>query len=142
MIRALISFLGIVLVGGAAEHAFMPGEGPVASLALHPPPAAPLGTPRLDDLPPPETSPRLLVPFAASPSSAVARERVLREPRSAAAWASLADANYREGRYEAAWAAARQLRIAAAALDLPLSIPAADLYEKCRRASDALALTE
>lgn len=126
----------------AAEPVVFPEDGPVATLALRPPPAAPTGTPRIDDEPLPETVARIVVPLARGLSSAVGRERVLHEQRSAAAWASLSEANYREGRYEAAWAAARQMRVAAVALDIPLSIQASELYEKCRRAAEALSLTE
>ena len=142
MTRLFGLLLAVVTPLLAAEPVVFSEEGPVATLALRPPAAAPTGTPRLDDDPLPVTAARIVVPLAAGLSSTVVRERVLREQRSAAAWAALSEANYREGRYEAAWAAARQMRVAAVALDIPLSIRASDLYEKCRRAAEALALTE
>lgn len=140
---ALPAVLAVCLLAASARagEAIAP-SGPEGRLALRVAELSPTSTPRVVEEPAAVLLPRMVAHVPAEAPLAQAQGRVLQDARRAGAWAALAGANYRSGRYDAAWAAARQMRSAAEELDIPLSIAAATLYEKCRRAAEALALTE
>lgn len=98
--------------------------------------------PKLADAPLPASPQLRLLPIAAPPAVAEAQLAVIRAPDSWRNWAALALARYAAGDFEKSFAAAKQMRAAAATRNEPLPLAADELYRKCRRAADALALQE
>jgi hypothetical protein len=95
----------------------------------------------LNVLPLPDTPP-VAVTLPPLVSVADAQLSVIRAPENWRSWAALARAHYKVGDYEKARAASLQMRAAAAGRNEPLPLAADELYERCRRAAEALTILE
>lgn len=93
------------------------------------------------NLPLPDT-PAVAVQMPMVRTVADAQAAVLRAPEDWRGWASLSRAHYKAGNYEKAHTAAIQMRSAATARNEPLPLAADELFERCRRAAEALAILE
>lgn len=136
--------LAFLLAAAPAGRAELPAAAPEPAESLQLREAGPRysAAPKIaEDLPSavPSLAP---APLARTASLAEAQAVVLRAPQAWRNWAALAHAHYAAGNYEKAMASARQMMAAAEARKEHVSLEAAELFAKCKRAAEALTLLE